>query len=99
MCIRDRPTAGLDPIAATEFDQLITYLQHSLDLTILMVTHDLDSLFGVCDRIAVLVDGGIIVGTVEEICESSHPWIKSYFGVPRAQRARGALKDRKRGEP
>ncbi|MGA0265268.1 MAG: ABC transporter ATP-binding protein [Lysobacterales bacterium] len=95
----DEPTAGLDPIAATEFDQLITYLQHSLDLTILMVTHDLDSLFGVCDRIAVLVDGGIIVGTVEEICESSHPWIESYFGVPRAQRARGALKDRKRGEP
>jgi phospholipid/cholesterol/gamma-HCH transport system ATP-binding protein len=94
----DEPTAGLDPIAATEFDELITYLHRSLDLTILMVTHDLDSLFGICDRIAVLVDGGVIVGTVEEIFESRHPWISSYFGVPRAQRAHGALKDRNRGE-
>jgi phospholipid/cholesterol/gamma-HCH transport system ATP-binding protein len=93
----DEPTAGLDPIAATEFDELITYLQDSLDLTILMVTHDLDSLFGICDRIAVLVDGGLIVGTVEEIFQSSHPWIASYFGVPRAQRAHGALRDRERG--
>jgi phospholipid/cholesterol/gamma-HCH transport system ATP-binding protein len=90
----DEPTAGLDPIAATEFDELITYLRKSLDLTILMITHDLDSLFGICDRIAVLVDGGVIVGTVEEIFESSHPWISSYFGVARAQRAHGALRDR-----
>jgi phospholipid/cholesterol/gamma-HCH transport system ATP-binding protein len=93
----DEPTAGLDPIAATDFDELITYLHDSLDLTILMITHDLDSLFGVCDRIAVLVDGNVIVGTVEEIFQSSHPWIASYFGVPRAQRAHGALRDRKRG--
>jgi phospholipid/cholesterol/gamma-HCH transport system ATP-binding protein len=92
----DEPTAGLDPIAATEFDELITYLHKSLDLTILMITHDLDSLFGVCDRIAVLVDGGVIVGTVEEIFESNHPWISQYFGVPRAQRAHGALRDRSR---
>ena len=84
----DEPTAGLDPIAATEFDRLITYLHDNLDLTILMITHDVDSLFGTCDRIAVLVDGGAIVGTVEEILHSEHPWIKSYFGVPRAQRAR-----------
>jgi phospholipid/cholesterol/gamma-HCH transport system ATP-binding protein len=83
----DEPTAGLDPIAATEFDKLINYLQDSLDLTILMITHDVDSLFGTCDRIAVLVDGGAIVGTVDEILESDHPWIRSYFGVPRAQRA------------
>ncbi len=92
----DEPTAGLDPIAATEFDELISYLHKSLDLSILMITHDLDSLFSVCDRIAVLVDGGLIVGTVEEIFQSSHPWIASYFGVARAQRAHGALRDRDR---
>jgi phospholipid/cholesterol/gamma-HCH transport system ATP-binding protein len=84
----DEPTAGLDPIAATEFDQLITYLHDNLDLTIMMITHDVDSLFGVCDRIAVLVDGGVVVGSADEVLASDHPWIKSYFGVPRAQRAR-----------
>jgi len=83
----DEPTAGLDPIAATEFDNLINYLHDNLDLTILMITHDVDSLFGVCNRIAVLVDGGAIMGTRDEILASDHPWIKSYFGVPRAQRA------------
>jgi phospholipid/cholesterol/gamma-HCH transport system ATP-binding protein len=84
----DEPTAGLDPIAATKFDELITYLHDNLDLTIMMITHDVDSLFGICDRIAVLVDGGVVVGSVDEVIESDHPWIKSYFGVPRAQRAR-----------
>jgi phospholipid/cholesterol/gamma-HCH transport system ATP-binding protein len=87
----DEPTAGLDPIAATEFDELITYLHDNLDLTIMMITHDVDSLFGTCDRIAVLVDGGVEVGTIDEILDSDHPWIKSYFGVPRAQRARAAI--------
>ena len=86
----DEPTAGLDPIAATAFDELITYLHDNLDLTIMMITHDVDSLFGICDRIAVLVDGGVVVGTVDEILGSDHPWIKSYFGVPRAQKARHA---------
>ena len=88
----DEPTAGLDPIAATEFDELITYLHDNLDLTIMMITHDVDSLFGICDRIAVLVDGGVVVGSVEEILNSEHPWIKGYFGVPRAQRARMAVR-------
>lgn len=83
----DEPTAGLDPIAATEFDNLISYLHDNLDLTILMITHDMDSLFGICNRIAVLVDGGAIIGTQDEILASDHPWIKSYFGVPRARRA------------
>jgi phospholipid/cholesterol/gamma-HCH transport system ATP-binding protein len=83
----DEPTAGLDPVAATEFDSLISYLAENLDLTILMITHDMDSLFGTCDRIAVLVDGGAIVGSVDEILESDHPWIRNYFSVPRAQRA------------
>jgi len=84
----DEPTAGLDPIAATEFDELITYLHDNLDLTIMMITHDVDSLFGICDRIAVLVDGGVVVGSMDDILDSDHPWIRSYFGVPRALRAR-----------
>ena len=87
----DEPTAGLDPIGATAFDELITYLQGNLDLTVVMITHDVDSLFNTCHRIAVLVDGKVKVGTVEEILQSDHPWIKSYFGVPRAQRARLAI--------
>ena len=88
----DEPTAGLDPIAATEFDNLITYLEENLDLTVVMVTHDVDSLFNICDRIAVLVDGGIIVDTTENIVQNPHPWIQSYFGDPRAARARGAAR-------
>ncbi|MFC1701294.1 ABC transporter ATP-binding protein [Pseudomonadota bacterium] len=87
----DEPTAGLDPIAATEFDELITYLHDNLDLTIMMITHDVDSLFSICDRIAVLVDGGVVVGTIDEVLDSDHPWIRSYFGVPRALRARQAI--------
>jgi len=86
----DEPTAGLDPIAATEFDNLITYLEENLDLTVVMVTHDVDSLFNICDRIAVLVDGGIVVDTPENIVDNPHPWIQSYFGDPRAERARRA---------
>jgi phospholipid/cholesterol/gamma-HCH transport system ATP-binding protein len=88
----DEPTAGLDPIGATEFDKLISYLHDNLDLTIMMITHDVDSLLGISDRIAVLVDGGVVVGTVDEVLDSDHPWIKSYFGVPRAQRARQAAR-------
>ena len=86
----DEPTAGLDPIAATEFDNLIRYLEENLDLTVVMVTHDVDSLFNICDRIAVLVDGGIVVDTPKRIVQHRHPWIQSYFGDPRARRARGA---------
>jgi len=88
----DEPTAGLDPIAATEFDNLITYLEENLDLTVVMVTHDVDSLFNICSRIAVLVDGGIIVDTTENIVQNPHPWIQSYFGDPRAARARNAAR-------
>ena len=85
----DEPTAGLDPIAATEFDNLVTYLQSSLDLTVVMVTHDVDTLFRVCDRVAVLVDKNVIVGPLEEVTRSQHPWIQRYFNDPRALRARG----------
>ncbi len=84
----DEPTAGLDPISATEFDQLIRYLHEHLDLTIVIITHDVDTLFGVCDRVAVLVNKGIIVDTLEEIVKHPDPWIQEYFGDPRALRAR-----------
>jgi phospholipid/cholesterol/gamma-HCH transport system ATP-binding protein len=88
----DEPTSGLDPISATEFDGLISYLHANLDLTIVMITHDVDSLFGVCDRVAVLVNKGIIVDTLEEIVKHPDPWIQEYFGDPRAVRARKAAK-------
>jgi phospholipid/cholesterol/gamma-HCH transport system ATP-binding protein len=90
----DEPTAGLDPISATEFDQLVSYLHANLDLTIVLVTHDVDTLFGVCDRVAVLVNKGIIVDTLEEIVKHPDPWIQQYFGDPRAVRARKAAKAR-----
>lgn len=90
----DEPTAGLDPISATEFDGLIRYLHAHLDLTIVMITHDVDSLFGVCDRVAVLVNKGIIVDTLEEIVKHPDPWIQEYFGDPRAVRARRAARNR-----
>jgi phospholipid/cholesterol/gamma-HCH transport system ATP-binding protein len=93
----DEPTAGLDPIAATEFDELISYLHDNLDLTIMMITHDVDSLLGISDRIAVLVDGGVVVGSVDEVLDSDHPWIRNYFGVPRALRARQASRRLPRG--
>lgn len=84
----DEPTAGLDPMGATKFDNLVTYLQSSLNLTIVMVTHDMDSLFNICDRVAVLVDKKVVTGSLDEIVRSPHPWIQSYFNDPRAVRAR-----------
>jgi phospholipid/cholesterol/gamma-HCH transport system ATP-binding protein len=75
----DEPTAGLDPIAATAFDDLILYLRDTLHLTIVMVTHDLDTLLRTCDRVAVLVDGKVIVDTLEGIVANDHPWIRHYF--------------------
>lgn len=86
----DEPTAGLDPISATEFDQLISYLHANLDLTIVMITHDVDTLFGICDRVAVLVNKSVIVDTLEEIVKYPDPWMQEYFGDPRALRARKA---------
>jgi phospholipid/cholesterol/gamma-HCH transport system ATP-binding protein len=76
----DEPTSGLDPIGAAEFDALIRTLQRTLGLSVFMVTHDLDSLHTVCDRIAVLSDGRIIAtGPIETMLASEHPWLKSYF--------------------
>jgi phospholipid/cholesterol/gamma-HCH transport system ATP-binding protein len=84
----DEPTAGLDPIGAAAFDQLIRSLQQSLGLTVFMVTHDLDSLATICDRIAVLVDKRIKVGTMAELLQDDHPWIREYFHGPRGRAAR-----------
>jgi phospholipid/cholesterol/gamma-HCH transport system ATP-binding protein len=90
----DEPTAGLDPIAATDFDELVSYLHANLDLTIVMITHDVDTLFGICNRVAVLVNKGIIVDTLENIVANEDPWIQEYFGDPRAMRARKATQGR-----
>jgi len=75
----DEPTAGLDPISAEKFDQLILSLKRDLNLTVMMVTHDLDSLYTICDRVAVLVENKLITGTLEEVQKKSIPWIKQYF--------------------
>jgi phospholipid/cholesterol/gamma-HCH transport system ATP-binding protein len=82
----DEPTSGLDPISAGEFDHLIRTLQQTLGLTVFMVTHDLDSLHTVCDRIAVLADGRVIeAGPMETMLQSEHPWLKAYFRGPRSR--------------
>ena len=86
----DEPTAGLDPIAAGDFDKLIGDLRSSLGLTVFMVTHDLDSLFAICDRVAVLVDKKIRVGTLDQMLQDDHPWIRSYFHGPRGRAAQHA---------
>lgn len=83
----DEPTAGLDPIGAHAFDELISNLQQQLHLTIIMITHDLDTLFGICHRIAVLIDKKIIIDTLENIMKLDHPWIRDYFHGPRARAA------------
>jgi phospholipid/cholesterol/gamma-HCH transport system ATP-binding protein len=91
----DEPTSGLDPIGAAEFDELIADLSDSLGLTVFMITHDMDSLYAICDRIAVLADKKIVaVGTTSELERSDHPWIKEYFlGV------RGRAANRNEGGP
>lgn len=86
----DEPTAGLDPIGAAAFDQLIGNLQKSLKLTVFLVTHDLDTLGAVCDRIAALVDKKIVVDTMEGMLTLDHPWIREYFHGPRGRAARAA---------
>jgi len=82
----DEPTSGLDPIGAAEFDELIATLQKTLGLTVFMVTHDLDSLYSICDRIAALADGKVIAaGPLAEMQASTHPWLQSYFHGKRAR--------------
>jgi phospholipid/cholesterol/gamma-HCH transport system ATP-binding protein len=84
----DEPTAGLDPIGAAAFDRLIGGLQRSLGLSVVMVTHDLASLAAICERMAAWEDKRAVVGTLEELRNLDHPWLRAYFGGPRG---RGAL--------
>ncbi|MBI1210994.1 MAG: ATP-binding cassette domain-containing protein [Alphaproteobacteria bacterium] len=87
----DEPTAGLDPIGASAFDDLIKNLQATLGLTVFMVTHDLDSLYAICDRIAVLAHKKVLVtGPISEMLKQEEPWIKEYFHGPRGRAAMAA---------
>lgn len=87
----DEPTSGLDPIAASEFDELIRTLRDALGLTVFLITHDLDTLHAICDRVAVLADRKVIaVAPVEDLEKSEHPWVRDFFQGPRGRAARGA---------
>jgi phospholipid/cholesterol/gamma-HCH transport system ATP-binding protein len=84
----DEPTAGLDPISAAAFDELTLSLQRTLGLTVFLITHDLDTLYAICDRVAVLADRQVIaVGTIPELLALDHPWIQEYFNGPRGRAA------------
>lgn len=89
----DEPTAGLDPISAEAFDELIVTLRDNLNLTVVMVTHDLDSIRRLCDRIAVLVNKEAIVGTLKSLLNNPHPWIYEYFHGVRGKIALAGLKE------
>jgi phospholipid/cholesterol/gamma-HCH transport system ATP-binding protein len=92
----DEPTAGLDPIGAAAFDELTLSLKQTLGLTVFLITHDLDSLYAICDRVAVLADNKVIaVGTIPELLALDHPWIQDYFNGPRGRAAVAAV-DRSR---
>lgn len=85
----DEPTAGLDPIGAAKFDRLTKELQETLGLTVFLITHDLDTLYEICDRVAVIADKRVIaVGTIPELLKTDHPWIDEYFNGPRGRAAR-----------
>ncbi len=91
----DEPTAGLDPIGAAAFDQLTRDLQRTMGLTVFLITHDLDSLYAICDRVAVLADKKVIaVGTIPELLALDHPWIQEYFNGPRGRAATAAIERR-----
>lgn len=77
--VLDEPASGLDPISAAALDELISRLQQALGLTVIIITHDLHTMVSLCDRIAVLVGGKIIAGTLQELCKHPHPWIQAYF--------------------
>jgi phospholipid/cholesterol/gamma-HCH transport system ATP-binding protein len=87
----DEPTAGLDPIAAQNFDELILTLRDNLELTVFLITHDLDTLYAICDRVAVLADKKVVAcGTIEQLLALDHPWIQEYFNGPRGRAAAAA---------
>jgi len=84
----DEPTSGLDPISAAAFDRLVLYLQKSLKLTVVMITHDLDTIYRTCNRVGVIVEGKMISGTLDEIVRHEHPWIREYFHGERSRAVR-----------
>jgi len=85
----DEPTAGLDPIGAAEFDDLLKTLQNALGLTVFLITHDLDTLYAICDQIAVIGEKRVLtVGSLSEVEKFDHPWVQDYFHGPRARAAR-----------
>jgi phospholipid/cholesterol/gamma-HCH transport system ATP-binding protein len=87
LLLLDEPTAGLDPISAAAFDELLLYLHSQLRLTVVMITHDLDTLFRTCTRVGVIVDGRMITDTLEGMLQNRNPWIHEYFHGPRARAA------------
>jgi phospholipid/cholesterol/gamma-HCH transport system ATP-binding protein len=88
----DEPTAGLDPIGAAAFDDLTKALQRTMGLTVFLITHDLDTLYAICDRVAVLADKRVIaVGTIPELLALDHPWIQEYFNGPRGRAATASV--------
>lgn len=93
----DEPTSGLDPIGAGEFDELIGTLQKTLGLTVFMVTHDLDSLYSICDRVAALADRKVIeAGSIDALLASEHPWLQAYFHGQRGERLHTAYQATRR---
>lgn len=87
----DEPTAGLDPIGAAGFDQLILSIQRALGLTVFLITHDLDTLYTICDRVAVIADRKVLVNApIETVAAFDHPWIQDYFHGPRGRAAQAA---------
>ena len=86
----DEPTSGLDPVSAAAFDELVLYLQKQLRLTIVMITHDLDTIFRTCNRVGVIVDGRMESDTLQRIVDHPHPWIRAYFHGERARARLGA---------
>jgi phospholipid/cholesterol/gamma-HCH transport system ATP-binding protein len=99
----DEPTAGLDPIGAAAFDDQTRKLQETLGLTVFLITHDLDTLYSICDRVAVLADGKVIaVGTIDELLATDHSWIQEYFNGPRGRAATAAVtreREKTAGQP
>ena len=85
----DEPTSGLDPISAAAFDELVIFLRRELKLTVVMITHDLDTIYRTCNRVGVIVDGLMISDTLEGIVNNPHPWIQAYFRGERG-RVRGS---------
>ena len=88
----DEPTSGLDPVSAAAFDELVLYLQQHLRLTMVMITHDLDTIFRTCNRVGVIVDGRMESDTLERIVDHPHPWIQAYFHGERARERLGAAR-------